>query len=85
MLEQRYLMQGAGRHDHHPPHLHAAAEFAAARLQTPMSDAARGGGGPAVWDCCAVGQQVLMRSTSGMLCTNTPSCLALAVLALPAG
>ncbi|EFN59595.1 hypothetical protein CHLNCDRAFT_132983 [Chlorella variabilis] len=45
MLEQRYLMQGAARHDHHPPHLHAAAEFAAERLQTQLSGAAGGSGG----------------------------------------
>ncbi|KAL4427458.1 hypothetical protein ABPG77_000747 [Micractinium sp. CCAP 211/92] len=41
MLEQRYVMQGAARHDHHPASLHAISAFAAERLQTEFT----GGGG----------------------------------------
>ncbi|PSC68661.1 hypothetical protein C2E20_7700 [Micractinium conductrix] len=37
MLEQRYVPQGAARHDHHPDSLHAVAQFAAQRLPTSFS------------------------------------------------
>ncbi|KAL4447423.1 hypothetical protein ABPG75_004642 [Micractinium tetrahymenae] len=50
MLEQRYVMQGAARHDHHPASLHAVSRFAAERLQTEFS----GGGGPGRLYCPSV-------------------------------